>query len=810
VTHALAPTAAPAPPALLLTSTDEHSARGAQRCVPDKPTQACVQAAQTPGAPHGVHKQWIQSPCRVAKLQPLPPTGQPAARCYVWVFGGGAPPCPSEQQTPLLPAAEQGDGGQGEASLSAQDAFQALAQRAAVEHALCKSVRAEHAAATAEWPQRAMQALTAAIPWLEDALDNRAGTLKMELEGYPLLKVKGDALLRVCKQAHSLSFSECAVRDVNASGPVMDPHGVVSAEATGGAYVKLSGWAASWEPRVPAVTGYPTAALLLGSLHSTSTGVTCDASCPSTLTGACNAAMGSSATCSNSAQGALAEFAAATAASHAAVGEALCARTLAEASAAAEALAPRVRVRLEGDASGAHDGVWESPVPGVLRATQVPTAYPKVQRDAAGAFPAPKHTPSPATPKELREVHDWGAKLREQLECVPQGTPLWCWGRYLFNIGSSSAAKVLGHGYAGHAAHSDGSGPASRVRSQQASLLKDMLWPKPGGGFSSKAMQWGVDHEPVADACLEGVYAVRDSACTPAAPPNNSAVMHAGLIKRCAVTPYAAVSVDGIALAGRLQEGAAAPHPESRPWLQALPRHLQAQAAQYADAGLVEHKCPQRMYRVIPPAYYDQIQLSMALLQLPWADFTVWRPDTFTVLRFPFNAVYARRVLLPAITWFYETRFAPALLAKHRGQLPEGSIQAPGSPSSLQAVADALARCRAQGLTAGKEERAAQERETRGMHVGGAQAHCGNLAAAIPLQAAASTRVPMARRARQHVLTRPVIRSLQVSQGSSIKRVRGPPSSSVMPLSSVGKRNVPHRVAHHAQSLCAEDMDLLL
>lgn len=337
-----------------------------------------------------------------------------------------------------------------------------------------------------------------------------------------------------------------------------------------------------------------------------------------------------------------------------------------------------------------HDGhvpqpgarIWRQVRPGLLRPHDVPDSYPAVNRDpepGSLGTQVPDMTPVPLTAQQVRDVHNWDDELAHKLATVDQGTPLWKWGRNLYNVGSSSGAKALGHGYHSGAARVDknmtGAAPPRRAEAQQKALLKQMLW---GASIpTNRAMQWGNDHEPVADECADGVYALRDAAC--GAPTNNHVVLHMGLLKNTSVCPYAAVSVDGIVCTGLRDkpwdvEVDGAPD-GAAPWLGALPVHLREKAAWYQESGLMEHKCPQSMYRVIPPAYYDQIQLSMAVLRLPYADFTVWRPDGFAMLRFPFNAKYAHGVLLPALTWFYEKKFIPALVAKHRGLLQEGDTQ---------------------------------------------------------------------------------------------------------------------------------------
>lgn len=77
------------------------------------------------------------------------------------------------------------------------------------------------------------------------------------------------------------------------------------------------------------------------------------------------------------------------------------------------------------------------------------------------------------------------------------------------------------------------------------------------------------------------------------------------------------------------------------------------------DQGLLEIKCPQRMYPEIPWYYYDQIQFGMFNLGLKWCDFFCWTRDRTTLKRYAFNEDYWNHDLFPKLQTFYEEKFLP-------------------------------------------------------------------------------------------------------------------------------------------------------
>lgn len=69
----------------------------------------------------------------------------------------------------------------------------------------------------------------------------------------------------------------------------------------------------------------------------------------------------------------------------------------------------------------------------------------------------------------------------------------------------------------------------------------------------------------------------------------------------------------------------------------------------------------------IPPYYYDQIQGTMGLLHLPWADFAVWTPTKLYITRYPFNEEYFQQTLLPGLKQWYFEQFMPVLVQQQKG-----------------------------------------------------------------------------------------------------------------------------------------------
>lgn len=92
------------------------------------------------------------------------------------------------------------------------------------------------------------------------------------------------------------------------------------------------------------------------------------------------------------------------------------------------------------------------------------------------------------------------------------------------------------------------------------------------------------------------------------------------------------------------------------------------------DKGLLEIKCPRKMYPQVPWMYYDQIQFGMYNLGLKWCDFWVWTPQQTSLNRYSFNEQYWEHDLHPKLETFYHDQFLPAAIEaieKERAWKPE-------------------------------------------------------------------------------------------------------------------------------------------
>jgi len=77
------------------------------------------------------------------------------------------------------------------------------------------------------------------------------------------------------------------------------------------------------------------------------------------------------------------------------------------------------------------------------------------------------------------------------------------------------------------------------------------------------------------------------------------------------------------------------------------------------DKGLLEIKCPRKMYDEIAWFYYDQIQFGMFNLGVKWCDFVVWTREATTLKRYAFNEDYWNHELYPKLETFYHDKFIP-------------------------------------------------------------------------------------------------------------------------------------------------------
>lgn len=122
------------------------------------------------------------------------------------------------------------------------------------------------------------------------------------------------------------------------------------------------------------------------------------------------------------------------------------------------------------------------------------------------------------------------------------------------------------------------------------------------------------------------------------------------------------------------------------PWLGASPDFIAFYKSEKLNKDfywLGEVKCPfprpgskgcATLYPKIPPQYYDQIQGSMALMQLPYCDFVVWTRDQTAIERYYFDRYYVEKQLFPGLQQFYIFEFLHRCLLKEKGILKQGQI----------------------------------------------------------------------------------------------------------------------------------------
>lgn len=93
-------------------------------------------------------------------------------------------------------------------------------------------------------------------------------------------------------------------------------------------------------------------------------------------------------------------------------------------------------------------------------------------------------------------------------------------------------------------------------------------------------------------------------------------------------------------------------------------------------AGGLEIKCPasRKVYEVLPPYYYDQIQGTMGFLKMKWWDVVIWTPSQMQVSRYAFDDVYFNTVLFPKMEQFYMKLYIKPAMLKEKGRLNPGKI----------------------------------------------------------------------------------------------------------------------------------------
>lgn len=118
------------------------------------------------------------------------------------------------------------------------------------------------------------------------------------------------------------------------------------------------------------------------------------------------------------------------------------------------------------------------------------------------------------------------------------------------------------------------------------------------------------------------------------------------------------------------------------PWLGVSTDGYVYDASDSRKRGGLEIKCPfgKLLYPFIPSQYYDQIQGSANLLDLPFWDFVVFSPAATQIRRFSTDAKYWKQVLFPKLESFYMTEFLPRLVWKMQNRLEQNQIDLNARP----------------------------------------------------------------------------------------------------------------------------------
>lgn len=227
------------------------------------------------------------------------------------------------------------------------------------------------------------------------------------------------------------------------------------------------------------------------------------------------------------------------------------------------------------------------------------------------------------TPKEQRDIMAHGQRTTQWLK--------------------SRSCRITASRFAGAVGHC----PYNKT----TKILCDMLW---GSKFrGNAATEWGNNHEDVAAKLYEEYM-----------DPENPNGHYSEQVKN---TPFGSKKLTFKVTYPNLCV------PRQFPWAGVSPDGFVNDNGQ---RGGLEIKCPfkKKLYPVIPPTYFDQIQGSMGFLGLKFWDFVVWTPDNFQVRRYEFDEEYWKTELFPKLENFYMVHFLPAMIHKQHGRLSRGSI----------------------------------------------------------------------------------------------------------------------------------------
>lgn len=205
--------------------------------------------------------------------------------------------------------------------------------------------------------------------------------------------------------------------------------------------------------------------------------------------------------------------------------------------------------------------------------------------------------------------------------------------------------------------------------SDPESLCADMLWRVFKG---NKMTEYGNRHED--DALGAYVHYRRLECMRRGLDPALFRVEERGLcLSEDPATPFLAMSPDGIIYE---PDGTVGLLEIKCPW-KLRDRSVGIDAPFYKSSPMPGHP-DKRM--PIPTYYWCQIQGGMYIfrsrgMQMNFADFVVWTSEETQITRVPYAEEWVSTFLVPKLTEFYKTIYAPAMLLKLQGKLQPGEIR---------------------------------------------------------------------------------------------------------------------------------------
>lgn len=214
---------------------------------------------------------------------------------------------------------------------------------------------------------------------------------------------------------------------------------------------------------------------------------------------------------------------------------------------------------------------------------------------------------------------------QKAIESAEQRSSEWFAAR-VGRVTASAVADLIGHG----------------ARSSPKSAIKNLLW---GTFTGNKYTEHGVIHEEDGRNVFMRYY--KNEMVKRGEDPSTFEIKETGLYISLE-HPWIGVSPDGLC---------------------------------YINGEIVfglEIKCPYyAMYDTIPPYYYDQIQLTMAMMGIPSWYFVIWTPTHSKICQFDYDATYFNTVMMPRLEKIYMEQYAPLLHGKSTGILLQDEVVLP-------------------------------------------------------------------------------------------------------------------------------------